>query len=152
LLTLPYNYSTVQLYHDIYGGIRMATVSEFSKTADWKNEKHVPVIETPTSLKKGEMNSITVTVGKEIAHPNTTEHFIGWIALFFKPENDNNLYSLGKATFDAHGASAEGANTLAVLTEPSVVFNVKLDMSGTLIAQSWCTIHGIWEYSLDITL
>lgn len=46
------------------------------KEADWKKEKHVPVIESPDKVKKGEFFEVKVSLGKEIAHPNTTEHHI----------------------------------------------------------------------------
>ena len=37
-------------------------------TADWKTEKHVPVIEVAEVIKSGEKTPVTVSVGKEIAH------------------------------------------------------------------------------------
>jgi superoxide reductase len=54
----------------------MAKIGEWIQTADFKAEKHVPVIEAPASVGKGEKTVATVTVGKEIAHPNTTAHHI----------------------------------------------------------------------------
>ena len=44
--------------------------------ADWKSEKHVPVIECPDRVKPGEFFGVKATLGKEISHPNTTEHHI----------------------------------------------------------------------------
>ena len=58
----------------------MSSLSEFVKHADWQNEKHVPVIEAPAQVKAGEWATVTVSVGKGIPHPNTTEHFIAWLA------------------------------------------------------------------------
>ena len=49
--------------------------------ADWKKEKHVPVIECPDQEKLSETLEVKVSLGKEIAHPNTTEHHIRWISL-----------------------------------------------------------------------
>ena len=57
-------------------------MNELFQNADWKQEKHVPVIDAPASAKKDEPVEITVAVGKEIAHPNTTEHHIAWIEEF----------------------------------------------------------------------
>ena len=85
------------------------SIGNFVKSADFKSEKHVPVIECPNGLKKGEFCDVVVSVGKEIAHPNTTEHFINWIALYFKPA-DGNIVNLGRAEFLAHGESTKGAN------------------------------------------
>ena len=125
-------------------------IADFVKSADFKNEKHVPVIELPEKIEAGRDFLVTVSVGKEIAHPNTTEHFIGWIALYFKPEN-GNVYNLGRAEFIAHGESAKGANQGPAYTEPTAVFKVKLNEPGKLIAVSYCNIHGLWESEADVS-
>jgi superoxide reductase len=36
------------------------------------------------------------------------------------------------------------------MTEPSSCAVIKLAKSGTLIVQSYCNIHGLWESSADI--
>jgi len=51
-------------------------VADVVQTGDWKAEKHVPVIVAPGSVKAGEKFVVEVSVGKEIPHPNTTEHHI----------------------------------------------------------------------------
>ena len=56
------------------------TFEELIKKADWKNEKHVPTIDIVE--KKPGLVTIKATVGKEIPHPNTTEHHIAWIELY----------------------------------------------------------------------
>ena len=95
--------------------------------------------------------SVVVTVGKEIAHPNTSEHFISWIVLYFKPEGKSLVYELGKQTFSAHGASTDGPNSITMHTAPQAVFQIKVGTPGTLIATSYCNIHGLWESSQDVS-
>ena len=119
---------------------------------DWKKEKHVPVIECPDKVKADEMFEVKVTLGKEIAHPNTTEHHIVWIGLFFKPEGDNFTYDVGQFSFNAHGASVRGPNTGPVYTHHGVTARIKTDKAGTLYASSYCNIHGLWEGSKEIQL
>ena len=77
----------------------MAEMKELLQSADWKTEKHVPVIEAQDKIKKGEASKVTVTVGKEIAHPNTTEHHIAWTELFFLPDGEKFPYQIGKFDF-----------------------------------------------------
>jgi superoxide reductase len=125
----------------------MMSISELIKTADFKAEKHVPVIETEV-CKDGKY-SVKVSVGKEIAHPNTTEHFIAWVALYFKSA-DGKVLELGRADFSAHGQAAAGANTGPAYAEPFACFKVKLTGAGTLTAVSYCNIHGLWESSANI--
>ncbi len=123
----------------------MATIKDVIQTADWKAEKHVPVITAADTVKKGDVLTVTVTVGKEIAHPNTTEHHIAWIELYFLPDGEKFPYQIGRAEFSAHGASAQGPNTSTVFTPPSVVLTMKTEKSGMLMAGSYCNIHGLWE-------
>jgi superoxide reductase len=128
----------------------MAKLGDSIQTADYKNEKHVPVISLPSIVKPGEPLEISISVGKEIPHPNTSEHFIAWIELFYKPEGGKFAYHLGRAEFLAHGATTEGPNTITCNAEPHAIFKVKLDKPGQLIATSWCNIHGLWESSADL--
>ena len=125
-------------------------MKELYQGADWKAEKHVPVIDVPEAVSGDAPAKVTVIVGKEIAHPNTTEHHIEWIDLFFQPEGDKFPYLVGRFTFSAHGASAEGANTSTVLCEPEVVCALRTAKSGTLHAASYCNIHGLWESSAEL--
>ncbi|MHA1952818.1 MAG: desulfoferrodoxin family protein [Candidatus Heimdallarchaeaceae archaeon] len=125
---------------------------ELYGTADWKTEKHVPVIEVDEVdgvIKEGK-NSVIVSVGKEIAHPNKTEHHISWIKLLFWPDGEKYPYQIGYANFDAHGASIKGPDTSGIYSEPYAVFQVVIDKPGKLIATSYCNIHGLWKSEKEI--
>ncbi len=130
----------------------MTDIKDLYQSADWKTEKHVPVIEAPESAKKGEFFRITVSVGKEIPHPNKTEHHISWIAVYFKPEGEKFPYQIGKAEFVSHGASVNGPDTSSVYTHPEAVLSFKTDKPGTIFASSYCNIHGLWQNSRDIKI
>jgi superoxide reductase len=120
--------------------------------ADWKKEKHVPVIECPDEVVAGEMFDVKASLGKEIAHPNTTEHHIRWITLFFHPEGGNFTYEVGHFEFNAHGESVQGPNEGPVYTHHSVTASMKISEPGTLYALALCNIHGLWESSKEIRL
>lgn len=122
----------------------MKELSSVIQAADWKKEKHVPVIDAPERAKPGENIQVNVSVGREIAHPNTTEHHIAWIDVFFQPQDGKFAYHLGRFEFHAHGASTEGPNTSTVFTHPSVTLTFKTDKPGSLFALSYCNIHGLW--------
>jgi superoxide reductase len=130
----------------------MTEISQVYKTDNWKTEKHVPVIECADSVKAGEMFQVNVTIGKEVAHPNKTEHHIRWIRLYFVPEGENTPYEIGNFEFCAHGASTKGPDTSTLYTNHAVTCWFKTDKAGTLLATSYCNIHGLWEYSKDIRL
>ncbi len=125
-------------------------IADLVQSADWKTENHVHVIEAPESVKSGEKFIVQESVGKEIAHPNTTEHHIRGIRLYFKPEGGKFAYLLGAYDISAHGESVEGANKGPAYSEPQVTAVVKLGASGTLVAEAYCNIHGLWESSKEI--
>ena len=122
------------------------------QSADWKKEKHVPVITAPAKAVKNQATKIEVTVGKEIAHPNTTEHHIEWVELYFLPDGEKFPLFVGRSTLSAHGASAQGPNTSTVLADPYAVFALKTGKPGTLHAASYCNIHGLWTSSAALAV
>lgn len=128
----------------------MLKMGEQFQTADWKAEKHVPVIDCPDEVKADEMFDVKVSIGKGIFHPNTTEHHIRWIQLFFKPEGDKFTHEVGNYEFDAHGESIEGSNAGPVYTHHSVTTSLNIRKPGTLITTSLCNIHGLWESSKEV--
>jgi superoxide reductase len=91
-------------------------------------------------------------VPRQEIHPNTTEHHIRWIQLFFKPQGDKYPYQVGSFEFTAHGESVEGPNKGPVYTNHTVVAELKVSKPGTLVAASFCNIHGLWENSKDLQL
>jgi len=135
------------------GGMEMSMeISELFQKADWKKEKHVPVIECPSTIKKEDLCEVKVSIGKEIAHPNTTEHHIAWISVFFKPDDDKFPCQIGQYLFNAHGASAQGPNTSTIYTHHAVTTSFKTSKSGTLIAFGYCNIHGLWQSTKEISV
>ncbi|HOO75781.1 MAG: Neelaredoxin [Thermotogae bacterium] len=115
-------------------------LGELVKSADFKNEKHVPVIVAPDKVKAGEKFEVEVSVGKEIAHPNTVEHYIKWIELYIKYDDNPNIVELGRFDFSP------------VTTEPKAKATIKTDKKGTLIALSYCNLHGLWESQKEIEI
>jgi len=128
----------------------MTEFKDILQSADWKKEKHVPVIDAPDSVGKGEFFKVTVIVGKEIAHPNTTAHHIAWIASYFIPDGEKFPYLISRAELASHGASAQGPDTSTVYTASEAVFSMKSEKPGTILAISFCNIHGLWQSSKKI--
>ena len=112
-------------------------LSSLIKSADWKAEKHVPVITLLSEFLPGEPLEVEVSVGKEISHPNTIEHHIAWIALYYVAEGSQLPVELTRAEFRGHGTE--------IFTEPVLKAKVKLPKPGTLHAVAYCNLHGLWE-------
>jgi superoxide reductase len=123
----------------------MASMKDLFQSADWKKEKHVPVIDAAASAKKGEAVQVAVSVGKEIPHPNKTEHHIRWIEVYFHPDGAKFPFQVARFDFTAHGESPDGPDTSSVYANPSVTCSFKTDKPGTILASSYCNIHGLWE-------
>jgi len=130
----------------------MAELGARVQKADWRKEKHVPVIECPDQVKAGEFFEVKVTLGAAIAHPNTTEHHIRWISLYFHPEGEKFTYDVGYFEFNAHGEAVAGPNQGPVYTHHEASTSMKITKRGTLHALAYCNIHGLWENSKEIEL
>jgi len=131
----------------------MASLKEFYQSADWKKEKHSPVIEAADSANKGAVVHVALSVGKEIPHPNKTEHHIRWIEVYFHADGAKFPFQIARFDFTAHGESPDGPDTSTVYTSPSVSCSFKTDKPGTILASSYCNIHGLWESAkrLEVT-
>ncbi len=127
-------------------------ISEHVGKADWKTEKHVPVIECPDKVAPDQEFEVAVMVGKEIAHPNTTAHHIRWISLYFHPEGEKFSYQVARVEFAAHGEGTQGADTGAVYTLHKATLSMKTKKAGTLHAVSLCNIHGLWESERKVSV
>lgn len=130
----------------------MAQINELFQAGDWQKEKHVPAIEAPDLFTKGGFSKISVSVGKEIPHPNVVEHHIRWITVYFLPEAEKFPYEIGRFEFSAHGESAKGLNTGSVFTHPEAAFSFKTDQPGSILAVAYCNIHGLWQNSKEIKI
>ncbi|MDY6065422.1 MAG: desulfoferrodoxin family protein [Finegoldia sp.] len=118
----------------------MSKLTQTVQSGDWKSEKHVPEIEV---VREGEKLNIKVEVGSEIEHPNTLEHHISWIKVFFQAEDGKFPVEVGSYDFQAHGEDE-------ILSVPSVSASIKTAKNGTVYALSYCNIHGLWENSVEV--
>lgn len=84
------------------------------QTADWKNEKHVPVIE------EKEDGFIKVIVGSTL-HPMEEDHYIEWIEVI----KDGKAYRKFLKPGD----------------DPKAKFKLKAE---GVIAREYCNKHGLW--------
>jgi superoxide reductase len=103
-----------------------------------KRESHTPKIEAPARAKADEFIMVKVSVGP---HPNTVEHSIRWLAVFFYEEGRAfNPVNLGKVSFNPS------------TTEPEVTLKVKLAKSGVIHALEYCNLHGLWSGKKEIVV
>lgn len=103
-----------------------------NEVADPKNlsdleKKHIPVIEAPETVRRGQCFEVRVEVGKLLAHPNEYKHFIQFVELY------------ADETFLAR------VDLTAGRTYPKVTFCVSLQHPAeALRAYENCNLHGMW--------
>lgn len=136
----------------IFNSNASAGIGTLYKTEDWRSEKHVPVIECPVEFQAGEPTTVTVTVGKEIGHPNSSAHHIRWIRLYFLPQDSTLPYEVASFEFNAHGESVMGADTSTLYTDPTISVDVRTEVGGAFYATAYCNIHGLWESAKAIAV
>ena len=95
-------------------------------------DRHSPFIHCSESATKGEKFAVTVKMGNEYSHPDDFDHYIASIALY------NGETLLAKADFLAGALGNQKAHQ-------EVTFNIVPTGKLNLIAQSYCTKHGVWE-------
>jgi superoxide reductase len=98
-------------------------------------EKHVPQIHAPEKVKPGEWFEVTVIVGEEVPHPNTPEHHISWITVFYKEDGPRPVYQV------AHFIPTP------VYGDSRFSFRMKAEKPGQILALEHCNIHGLWDNS-----
>jgi len=85
------------------------------------------------SAKKGEKFKVKVKVGDEYLHPDDFDHYIANIALY------NGDILLARADFVPGTYGNEKSHA-------TVTFNIRpMGSKLNLVAQAYCTKHGIWE-------
>ncbi len=90
-------------------------------------QKHVPAVIAPATVKPGAWFDVNVKVGFMQEHPSTKGHWITMIKLLV----DGN--DVAMTDFNAGGISA-----------PDVTFRIKLDRASTIEAVEHCNLHGTW--------
>ena len=129
----------------IGGSDASADVGALFKTGDSNTEKHIPVIECPVEFKVGEPTTVTVTVGKEVPHPNSTGHH-------FIPADSTLPYEVGSFEFGTHGGSVLGPDSSTLYVDPKITIDFRTGVPGVFYATAYCNIHGLWESAKAITV
>ncbi len=96
-------------------------------------DRHSPFIYCDSTATMGEPFEVKVKMGKEYTHPDDFDHYIASIALY------NGETLLAKADFMAGALGNEKGHQ--EVTFKIVPTTKKLN----LVAQAYCTKHGIWE-------
>ena len=95
-------------------------------------DRHSPFVHCENSATAGEKFAVTVKVGNEYTHPDDFDHFIANIALY------NGETLLARADFTPGTLANQKGHV-------EVTFNIIPTKKLNLVAQAYCTKHGVWE-------
>lgn len=90
-------------------------------------QKHVPAVEAPDTVKKGEWFDVQVRVGFMKEHPSTPDHWITLIKLLVNGRE-----------------AAVTENKVGGITWPHATFKIRLEETATIEAIENCNLHGTW--------
>lgn len=91
-------------------------------------KKHVPAVEAPSTVARGDWFTVKVRVGYLVEHPSTSGHWIKEITLMLDRQE------LAEMEFKIGG-----------LTASSAEFTIRLEHDAILTARAECNLHGEWE-------
>jgi superoxide reductase len=106
----------------------ITVVDDYAGSDDFV-KKHTPLIEVTDA---GDKKLVTVTVGKDVPHPNLPEHYISWIGLM------------------AGGNPIARFDLSPVATDPVASVVVAVDPGTELVALEYCNIHGLFSYAVKV--
>lgn len=132
--------------------MRKRRIGNLFQTGDEKTQKHVPVIECPTTVTAGKSFDVTLTVGKEVPHPVSAGHHIRWMKLFFQPDDETTVYEVAGFEFASYGETVENISTGQVCGHASASVRLSVNRPGALLVIAYCNIHGLWENSAELGL
>jgi len=95
-------------------------------------DRHSAFIHCEKTAKAGEKFKVKVMVGDEYKHPDDFDHYIQYVQLW------NREVMLAQANFSA-GSQGNAASNL------EVDFYIVPQKGMKLIAQAYCTKHGLWQ-------
>jgi len=72
--------------------------------------------------------------------------------VYFLPTGEKFPYQVARFEFNAHGESVQGPNTSSIFSEPRISTSFKTEKDGTVIAVSYCNIHGIWKSEKEVKI
>jgi superoxide reductase len=106
----------------------LTAVDDYAGADDFV-KKHTPLIEVTGA---GDKRLVTITVGKDVPHPNLPDHFIAWICL------------------RANGNPIARFELSPVASDPKVSVVVAVDPGTELTAVEYCNLHGLFSYSMMV--
>lgn len=119
----------------------MEKVQGLTAPGQKKQKLHLPVIEAPNKVKKGEYFNFKVVVNKDIDEPSEIDPPRFWFTVYFLPHESERLYQVVQPLFATQKDAAVGINSIHNRVLYQASFQFKTEKTGTIYAAAYCPIH-----------
>ena len=116
------------------------------KTMERNTDSHTPVIECPDKVEAGKIFRIKLSLGNGTGHPDTTEHHICRVSLYYSDSDGKTVRQLAGVEYDSHSPERDA------LSRYETTIDAKISESGVLHAMAYCNVHGLAEAIRQITV
>lgn len=106
-------------------------------------KKHIPVIQSPDKVKKGQEFTVRVTVnnGESFLTGRSIEHHIRWIEILFQAKDETFPREIRTFKFSPSPSGPACCEANFIIDKPGIIF-----------ASSYCNLHGLLQTSKDISV
>ena len=118
----------------------------YLKTTKCKIQNHTPVIECPDKVEADKIFQIKLSLGNGIGHPDTNEHHICRVSLYYSDNEGKTVRQIAGIKYDSHSPNRDA------LSRYETTVDAKIPESGVLHAIAYCNIHGLAEAIKQITV
>jgi superoxide reductase len=118
----------------------------YLKTTERKTHSHTPIIECPEKVEAGKIFQIKISLGNGTGHPDTNEHHVRRISLYYSDSEGKTVRQIAGVEFQSHHPGKEA------LSRYETMVDAKFDESGMLHAMAYCNVHGLAEAIKQITV
>ncbi len=116
------------------------------RTKERKVQSHTPVIECPERVEADKIFQIKISLGDGAGHPDTTEHHICRISLYYSDSDGKTVRQITGVEFESHSLGRDA------LSRYETTVDAKIAESGVLHAMAYCNVHGLAEAIRQITV
>lgn len=106
-------------------------------------KKHLPLIEAPDKVRKGEFFDFKVVINKDMTGSDKTDAQRFWFTVYFLPQDSGIPYQVVKPLFATQEEPEEKKEPLenSILYQAS--FQFKTEKTGNIYAAAYCPVHGL---------
>jgi superoxide reductase len=121
----------------------MAHFRNKSLLKEKKEQKHLPLIEAPNKVKRGENFDFEITVNQDMTVRRRGDQQRFWITVYFLPQESSIAYKVVQPLSAAQKEVRKDSDSPPSPILYKASFQLKTEKAGTIYAAAYCPIHGL---------